>query len=229
MAYAPPPYPQQSPMPSQEPKQRPMSVTIAVWIMYLTALALVATAIAQFAVQEAVKDAVQQQLESDPALADTGITTGDISNLVSVLFVGIAIVYLVSAIFYVVLGILDNAGKRPARILTWILTGIALVCCGFGGLINQIGASTYTVNGEEYNDELTQALEDATPAWSTALEWVTLLLLILGSLAVIILLAVPASNEFFRKEPAQQPYPGQPPYGQQPPNNPGPPPPYSGQ
>ncbi|WP_026922844.1 hypothetical protein [Glycomyces arizonensis] len=226
MAYVPPPQYPQHPMPPQGPKQRPMSVTIAVWTMYLTALALIATAIGSFSVQGTVKDAVEDQVASDPAFADAGVTSDDIATLVSVIFVAVAAVYIVFAIFYIVLGLLDNAGKRPARILSWILAGIALACCGLGGVINQVGGSTatYTVNGEEYNDELTKAIEDATPTWVTALEWISLLLFIVGSLAVIILLAVPASNEFFRKdEPEQQFYMEQPPYGQQPPN-PGQPP-----
>ncbi|HEU5128914.1 MAG TPA: hypothetical protein VFU12_13070 [Glycomyces sp.] len=219
MAYAPPPqYPPQ-PMQPQGSGQRPMTVTIAVWIMFLTALALVVTAIAQFAVQGTVKDTVEEQLRSDPALADAGITASDVSTLVSVVFAGIAVVYIVFAVFYVVLGLLDNAGKRPARILTWILAGISLACCGLGGLIGQLGSgsATYTVNGEEYDDELTKAIEEATPTWVTALEWISLLLFILGSLAIIILLAMPDSNAFFRKaEPQQGFYPGQTPYGQPP-------------
>lgn len=229
MAYAPPPqYPQQ-PMPSPGPKERPTTVTAAVWIMYLTAATLIATAISLFSAKGAVEDAVKDQVEADPTFAEAGITADDLMPLVTVVFVAVAVVYIVFAVFYVVLGLLDNAGKRPARVLTWILTGIALACCGFGGIINKLGgaSATYTVNGEEYNEEATQALADATPAWVTTLEWVSLLLFILGSLAVIILLALPASNEFFRKEPLPPQFPGQPPYGQQPPN-PGPPPPYPG-
>lgn len=198
-----------------------MTVTIAVWTMYVTALVLIATAIAQFVVKGMVEDTVEDQLRSDPALAGTGITASDVSTLVTFVFVAVAVVYLLFAAFYVVLGVLDNAGKRPARILTWILAGIALACCGFGGLINQIGGTTYTVNDQQYDDELTKALADATPTWVGALEWASLLLFIGGSLVIIILLALPASNEFFRKEVQPQSfYPGQPPYGQ---------PPYPGQ
>jgi hypothetical protein len=136
-------------------------------------------------------------------------------------FALIAGVYVVMAIFYVVLALLVNKGKRPARILSWILSGIGLLCCGIGGLVGQLGAMTTTVNGQEYEDEATQAIEDATPVWVNAVDWITLIVLIVGSLLIIILLAVPASNEFFRKDEAPMgPYPGQPPYGQ--PGQPGP-------
>ena len=233
MAYGQPPqYPPQ-PMPPEGPKQRPTSVTVVVWTQFVTAAVLILTAIAQFSVQGTVEDAVMEELRNDPSFAESGITADDISTFVSVIFVGIAVVYVIFAVFYVVLGLLNNAGKRPARILSWILSGIALLCCGMFGLIGQVAGTTYTVNGES-NDQLTQAVEDATPAWATTLEWVSLLLFIFGSLAIIILLAVPASNEFFRKEEPPGGYPGQPPYGQPPyggppPSGPGQPPTGPGQ
>lgn len=225
MAYPPAPqYPQQ---PAPGPKIRPTSVTAVVWTQFLTAALLVVTAIAMFAVQSAVKDTVTQEIQKDPALADAGVTASDVSGLITIMFAAIAAVYLVFAVFYLVLGLLNNRGNRPSRILSWILSGIGLLCCGMFGLIGKIGETTYSVNETEYQDEMTQAVEAATPSWVNALDWVTLLMFVVGSLIIIILLAVPASNEFFRKEdPAMGPYPGQPgqpPYGQQPPQPPQPP------
>ncbi len=43
-------------------------------------------------------------------------------------------VFVIFAACYVVLGLLNNKGKRPARILSWILSGIGLLCCGTGAL-----------------------------------------------------------------------------------------------
>ncbi|PRY61891.1 hypothetical protein [Glycomyces artemisiae] len=233
MAYPPAPqYPQQ-PLP-QGPKTRPGSVAAVVWTQFITAALLVATGIAMFAVQSAVKDVVSDEIQNDPSLADSGITADDISTIITLTFAVVAGVYLLFAVFYVILGILNNKGNRAGRILSWVLSGIALACCGLGGLIGQVGETTYNVNGTEYQDEMTQAVEDATPGWVSALDWATLIVFIVGSLIIIILLAVPASNEFFRKEDlsagpyqGQPPYgqqPGQPPYGQQPPQDPGQPP-----
>ncbi|GAB3236145.1 hypothetical protein GCM10027447_34270 [Glycomyces halotolerans] len=206
-------------------------MTVAVWTQFLTAAVIVLTAIGMFAVQGAVEDEIASQLANDPAFEGSGITADDASTLVTVTFAAVAVVYIIFAAFYVVLGLLNNRGNRPARILSWILSGIALACCGFGGLIGQVGSTTLTVNETEYEDQMTQAVEEATPMWVTTLEWISLLLFIVGSLLIIILLALPASNDFFRKEepqqqfPGQGPYPGQqpPPYGQQPPDQ-GPPP-----
>jgi hypothetical protein len=222
MAYPPAPeYPQQPP---SGPRVKPTSVTAVVWTQFITAALLVITGIGMFAVQSAIQDVVLDEVASDPSLEGSGITADDVSSLVTVTFALVAGVYILFAVFYVILGILNNKGNRAGRILSWILSGIALACCGIGGLIGQVGQATYTVNGTEYQDEMTQAVEDATPSWVTVLDWATLLAFIVGSLLIIILLAVPASNEFFRKdEPPAGPYPGQPPYGQQPPQ-PGQPP-----
>lgn len=217
MAYPPAPQYPQSPPPG--PKTRPGSVAAVVWTQILTAVLLVASGIALFSVMSSVEDTVTKQLLEDPELADSGLTADNVSSLMTFTFALIAGVYVVMAIFYIILAMLVNKGKRPARILSWILSGIGLLCCGIGGIVGQLGSMTTNVNGQEYQDEATQAIEDATPGWVNAIDWATLIVLIVGSLLIIILLAVPASNEFFRKEEEAPmgPYMGQPPYGQQPP------------
>lgn len=239
MAYGQPPqYPQQNPLPGPGPKPRPGTVTLAVWLQFLTAALLVLTAISMFAVSSAVEDAAADEILNDPAFEGSGLTRDDISTMVTVLFALVAAIYIIFAVFYLVLGLLNNKGKRPARILSWILSGIGLLCCGLGGIVNQIGSTTMSMGSTDYDDDTTQALQDATPGWVTALEWATILMLLLGSLVIIIALAMPPSNDFFRKEKPQPPYPGgpgqppypggpgQPPYpGQQPPPGPGQPPP----
>jgi hypothetical protein len=225
MAYPPAPQYPQSPPPG--PKTRPAVVTAVVWTQIITAVLLVASGIAMFSVMSSVEDTVKDQLLSDPDLAKSGLTDDNVSSLITFTFALIAGVYVVMAIFYVVLALLVNKGNRAGRILSWVLSGIGLLCCGIGGLIGQVGSMTANVNGQEYQDEATQAIEDATPTWVTAIDWATLIVLIVGSLLIIILLAVPAANDFFRKEEQPMgPYMGQPPYGQQPgqPGQPGQPP-----
>ncbi|MCC3762367.1 hypothetical protein K3N28_04705 [Glycomyces sp. TRM65418] len=217
MTYPPAPqYPQQPP-PSQGPKTRPGVVTAAVWTQFATAALLILTGLGMFSVQSAVSDAVLTELQRDPNYDTSGLTESDISNAVTVGFVFVAVAFVVFAAFYIVLGLLNNKAKRPARILSWILSGIALVCCGPYTLLSQIGTAMSVNSGDPYQDEMAQSLLDATPGWLNALSWAVAVALTLGSLLIIILLAVPASNEFFRKEEtAMGPYTGQPPYGQPP-------------
>jgi hypothetical protein len=224
MAY--PPAPQyQQPAP-EGPKTRPTVVTAAVWIQFATAALLIVSALASLTTVDAVVDATMRAMESDPSLADAGTDISTFEDFIRIgAYVGVA-AYVVFAVFYVVLGLLNNRGNRPGRVLSWILSGIALFCCGLGQLIG-LGMQGMTAGSgsEQYNDEMMQAIEEATPMWATVLEWVALFMLIAGSLAIIILLAMPAANEFFRKDeapmglyPYPQPYgeqPGQSPQGQQ--------------
>ncbi|HEX2143394.1 MAG TPA: hypothetical protein VHG10_02685 [Glycomyces sp.] len=222
MAYPPAPqYPQQ-PEP-QGPKTRPGTVTAAVWTHFITAALLIITGIGMFSVQGAVADAVMEEMRRDPEFESSGLTESDVSNVVTIGFVVVAVAFVLFAICYIVLGLLNNAGKRPARILSWILAGLSLACCGPYTIISQVGSAVGMNSGDPYQDEMAQSLVDATPAWLNAASWALGIVLILGSLLIIILLAVPASNQFFRKEETgmgpyqgQPPY-GQPPYGQQPP------------
>ncbi|WP_199040489.1 hypothetical protein [Glycomyces salinus] len=237
MAYGQPPYPQQNPMPGPGPKPRPGTVTLAVWIQFLTAISLVITALGGFTASGPIEEQAWEDIQSDPSFDASGLTRDDISTLVTVMFAGVAAIFILFAVFYLVLGLLNNKGKRPARILSWILSGLALACCGLPLLVSMVGSATVNLGDTEYEDATTQAVQDATPGWMIASQWITLLLLLVGSLVIIIVLAMPPSNDFFRKEEPQPPYPGgpgqppypggpgQPPYpGQQPPPGPGQPP-----
>ncbi|GAB4003467.1 hypothetical protein GCM10029992_45260 [Glycomyces albus] len=59
-------------------------------------------------------------------------------------------------------------------------------------------------------EPLVDAALDAFPAWSSVIDWAVLLLATLGSVLVIILLAVPSSNQFFRKDEPEKYIPGAP-------------------
>jgi hypothetical protein len=218
-----PPAPQyQQPAP-QGPRTRPTVVTAAVWIQFATAAVLIASAIASLTTVDVVVEATMRALESDPSLSDAGTDMSTFEDFIRIgAYVGVA-VYVVFAVFYVVLGLLNNRGNRPGRVLSWVLSGIALFCCGLGQLIGLGMQGMTTGSGsEQYNDEMMQAIEDATPMWAAVLNWVSLFMFIAGSLAVIILLAMPAANEFFRKDESPMgPYPYGQPYGAQPGQAPG--------
>jgi hypothetical protein len=217
-----PPAPQyQQPAP-EGPRTRPTVVTAAVWIQFATAAVLIASAIASLTTIDAVVEATMRTLESDPSLADAGTDISTFEDFIRIgAYVGVA-AYVIFAAFYVVLGLLNNRGNRPGRVLSWVLSGIALFCCGLGQLIGLGMQGMSTGGSEQYNDEMMQAVEDATPIWAAVLNWVALFMFIVGSLAVIILLAMPAANDFFRKDESPMgPYPYGQPYGGQPGQAPG--------
>lgn len=215
------------------PPRRPGAVTAAGYLLFLVAVVIVIDAIIGIATASAVKDATVKAYQS------AGIANPDqLASAVSVGAIIAAVVYILLAAGFVVLGALDLRGKNPARIVTWVLAGIGVLCFCFasvgsvasGSLMNSAPSSP---NGVSPAD-IAKQIADAEPSWlqptQTALAIVNLLALIL----VIILLALPASSRFFRKPvtdgglaPFQQ-YPGQqqPPYPQPPAGND---PPYPGQ
>lgn len=128
-----------------------------------------------------------------------------------------------------VLAVFLRRGSQPARVTTWVLGGLLALCqvCGLAGTALSSSMSGNTDNAEF--DEYTRIIEENTPAWQTTAN-VILTLIALGALiAVIVLLALPASNDYFRKQQEvwvpPTDYPGGGGYGQTPPMAPPPGPP----
>ncbi|THV33487.1 hypothetical protein [Glycomyces buryatensis] len=195
---------------------RPGSVTVAVWLQILLAVALVVSAIVG-AVYGADAEAA-----FEAELASQGLEIADLPDDSQNDFGGGAGMYttLVVALGLLTLGLLNGAGKRPARIITWVIQPLVLVCGGFafaGQLfLGPFLQWTFDNSGEENLEALDAgALVDAAfaafPAWSVAVDWAVVLLATLGSLLVIILLAVPSANAFFRKPEQRMDIPGAPP------------------
>jgi len=202
---------------------RPAVVTYAVYLLYALAALQVITAIVQFSTLGTYSDIMKK------AFAKT--TGGDTAATVTTAALAVgAVVSLLFAVGYVVLAMLDGRGKQPARIITWVLLGLSLCCGGYGLISNAAGGSfmgnSRSTEGAPTSSELQQLIKDGLPGWYRP---VTLLVGILGlliAIAVIILLAMPAANPFFRKqarptwEPpmpgAAWPQSGQPPQAQNP-------------
>jgi hypothetical protein len=115
---------------------------------------------------------------------------------------------LLFAIGFAVLGLFTNRGKNAARIVSWVVLGIGL-CCNAGGLASIALGGVLTggsSGGAVDMEELQRRTTDAIPGWATATSYSLLTISILAALAAIILLALPASNEYFRKvEPVWEP------------------------
>jgi hypothetical protein len=220
-------------------RPRPTVVTAATYLLYLVAALEVISAIMSFSIIGAVSDALKD-VYAGTALSDSSETIIKASYTVGAVFA------LLLAAGFAVLGIFDGRGKNGARITTWVVGGIALCCFGAGlggnAVSSSLGGSSDSTGGPT-SAEVQTRVDDALPSWYTPSSMVISVVSLLALLAVIILLALPKANEFFRKQPAatwdpqggyQQypgqapPYPGQaggyPPYGGQPGT-----PPYPGQ
>jgi hypothetical protein len=148
---------------------------------------------------------VYEDLFADVPNSDTTVTFGTISVYVAIVFA------LLLAAAYLVLGIFTGRGKNPARIVTWVIGGIVVLCTGCGlaatasmdSLLSGIDTGT---TGGPTPGEVQDAISAALPGWygpvSLAVSVITIILL----LTVIVLLALPASNAYFRKpEPVWTP------------------------
>jgi hypothetical protein len=196
-------YPQPPAAPS-----RPSTVTAAGFAMYALAFLQIASVPLAIAVVGPTKDAMREALGTSSE-ADAMVTATNIG-----VYIGIALA-LAFTVGWVVLALLDLRGKQVARIITWVLSGLFLCCVGFsllGSAASLGGGGSGTINGVSQAD-LRQRVLDAQPSYYRPLSLVSYALEAVLVLAVIILLALPASNAFFRKRPAdvwEPPLPGTP-------------------
>jgi hypothetical protein len=174
-------------------------VTVASWLMYVAAAALSIGAAAQFGLAGAVRRAAEQD-QANAAMA------GTVSYLVVAL---LAVVWLLPAVGLAVLGLLNGKGKKAARIVTWVVGGLTLCCCGFQTFsstvtaISGTDAAGSTISSDTGTNVMALSIIDGMPSWYQPTLAFTSLAVVLTVFVAMILLAVPASNAYFRPAPAQ--------------------------
>jgi hypothetical protein len=138
------------------------------------------------------------------------------------------IIYVLAAAGMVVLGLFDLRGNNGARIATWVVGGIGVLCCGSGVLIGRLASGI----GQNSNTAEMQAaqkqVQAAYPSWYTGVQTTLTVLALLALIVVIVLLALPAASEYFRRGKVAAADPGLPPLpypqvGGEPPVPPAPP------
>jgi hypothetical protein len=181
-----------------EPKPRPTVVNVASWLLYLVAVFQVLYAIITLSQLSATKEAYKK------VFADTSMKGAE-DMLVAITAATTVGVGLIFAIGYVVLAILDGRGKNPARIVTWVVAGLSICCSGYGLISTAAGFTGFggnSGNGPSAKD-VQKALKDALPGWYQPTLTTLGLISVLALIGVVVLLALPAANDFFRKAPAQ--------------------------
>lgn len=211
MSYQPPYLPPPGPMsvPPQAPRQRPGSVLAGVVFMFtVAALGVITAAITLAAIGQIVN-----RFRNRASL--TAATPEEIDNLaagIQVLTIGLAILILIFALVLAGLAFGVQRGSNVARILTWVLVGLGILCncCGLFGAIGQTNVSTFGTPdmNRQTADQLARALQDAYPSWWLGFSGGLSGLQLLGYIAIAILLALPSANAFFRRPvPQWQPPP----------------------
>lgn len=192
------------------PRTRPATVTVAGLLMLLVALSAVIYLVASVAVLGAMTDAFEE------ALIDTDLEGSGGLLAATTLLSGV--VYLLFGLTLAILTIFNNRGRNGARITTWVVGGVAL-CCGGLSLISLAVPDLGTAGmGDQANgpdpEELERLLTENLPGWFEPVTIATSVVGVLALAAALLLLALPPSNEFFRKPPEPfEPAPGYPPVG----------------
>lgn len=196
------------PSPGPAPRQRPATVTVASLLILVLVLAALAYVIATAATVGAMGDAFREIY--------AGTEMEDVAGVVGASSLIGGLIYLAIAITLGILTIFNNQGRNGSRIATWVVGGLGLCCGGLSLITYALGDITAGMGDDPQlpdTDEMVAIMERHLPGW---LDPVLLTSNVLGVLALavaVLLLALPPSNEFFRKpEPHFEP-PGQPPVG----------------
>jgi hypothetical protein len=187
---------------------RPTTVTVAGYLLYAVAALIVVTA-----VLTAVPLGTMSRVIEESATPEM---PAEVGTFIVGFMIALIVVEVLVAAGFVLLAVFNNKGKNGSRITTWIIGGIAACCCGLsatGGAFSSVG--NMSGSPDAANDEMTRRLEAEMPGWVNAASTGVSILLVLAVIGAIVLLAMPASNAYFRGaptnwEPQMPGYPGYP-------------------
>lgn len=186
--------------PNPQAKQRPTSVTVAVGLMIGVLVAQLIDLVITNLPNPERDAAINAFLADHPELR--GAAPGEDA---ATRLLGLA-VPLVVIVGFGVLTFFVNRGNRPARVITWVLGGIGVLCLGCVQLSSAVLPTVLTSTAGSGDEQLEtfkdfyQVVADHTPDWQEFLSTGLGILTLLALLLVIILLAVPSANEYFRRE-----------------------------
>ncbi|MEV1107033.1 MULTISPECIES: hypothetical protein [unclassified Micromonospora] len=194
--------------PSTPTRQRPSTVTISSYLLYLFLACQVISLIITLSTIGKTRDVLR-----DAYAGSSADGAEQVADFFFAFGLGSAILVLLLAVVLGVLAIFNNQGRNGARITTWIVGGI-MVCCTGGTLLSG-AAGGFNTGGSGSGDmpspeEVQRRLDEALPSWITPVSLLLGVVSLLALLAALILLALPKSNEFFRKPAAawEPPTPG---------------------
>lgn len=175
-------------------KVRPAVVSAATALLYGAAVLLLIQAVIgslQVGPTRRVVDDFYADRPDERAAATAGFVVAIIATIV---------IYVLIAVALVVLGLLVGRGKQPARIITWVLAGLGVLCLGCGVAAGALSSSFGSFGSSTDSQALSTAISNAIPEWQNTVATVLAILSLIILVTVIVLLALPASNDFFRKE-----------------------------
>jgi hypothetical protein len=193
--------------PASGPRARPSTVNLAVYLLYAAAGIELINIIISLAYAGALSDGAKKAVAGT---SQEGAGLGQGATGTITVIVGVLIIVLLG-----LLAVYVGKGKQVARILTWVLGGIAACCtvAAFGSSV-LVKSSWETLRKDDPKlptwDQYNELLYSEVPSWYQPVTTILGVLLILAILGAIVALALPASHPYFRKVEAQwePPVPG---------------------
>lgn len=193
------------------PRARPATVRVAVTLLYVVVVLELLNAIVYITNYSAFKSAYAKTYAGTSQAGQEGTQAA--------YAIAPAILGVILAVVFFVLAILNGRGSRVARIITWVFSGLAVCCSGLGIAFTAASKSLYeTARNQNPDlppfDTVTNNMNEALPSWFSAVTGIASVLALVSIIVAAILLALPASNAFFRKrtEPEWEPPLQPPPY-----------------
>ncbi|MEU2612360.1 hypothetical protein ABZ570_12365 [Micromonospora sp. NPDC007271] len=192
--------------PVQAPPRRPGPVVSAAGVLLLMAAGAVAYAVASLLITGGTVDRFRA------AATGTGAGGGEVDTVVSLLRASTvlsAVIGVLMAVLLVGLTLGLLSGRPGARVFTWVVSGLGLLCgcCGLAVLVGQRAAPLRLGAGEQVTADLLALVGDAYPAWWIPLNAAMSVAQVLGYLLVAVLLVLPATGAFFRRPTPTGPTP----------------------
>jgi hypothetical protein len=186
--------------PAPAPRARPTTVHLAMILLFVAAGLEVINVVISLLYAQKIADGTQKVYDqAGVSASNAGMTIGSSIAVV----VGFVIV-----VVLVLLGYFIGRGNQVARILTWVVGGIAF-CCSIVGLGSTLFAQTFWDQARKASpelptwDEYQDIVYSEVPGWYQPVTTILAILLIVAILVPIILLALPSSHPYFRKAQAE--------------------------
>ncbi|SCG48762.1 hypothetical protein [Micromonospora inositola] len=185
----------------QAPPRRPAAVVAAAAVLVLMAVGAAVYAVAGLLVLDGTVDRFRS------AASATGAAASEIDGVVSLLRASTvlsAVVGVLIGLVLVGLALGLVSGRAGARVGTWVVCGLGLLCgcCGLAVLVGQRAAPLRLGADEQVTADLLGRLGDAYPGWWIPLNAALSVAQVLGYLVVAALLALPAASAFLHRRPA---------------------------
>jgi hypothetical protein len=187
--------------PGGSPAARPGTVSLATLLLYLMALlSLVSAALAIYQSTLITEDKLVTIYKDGGYPADQAEAAAALTPVLSYVGAGFA---LLVAVLYIVLAVFVGKGKQWARITTWVVVGIFGICCGLAGVAAMGAGNSFGNMGAPSDIDTEKIAADTAallPAWLSPTTTVLSIVSLCASIAIVVLLLLPPSNPYFRKQ-----------------------------